>query len=62
MKTIDALRQRLAELEKEIAAAKKRLPAHSVKPAHMIDLLALEDEHDRVREQIERFEKEGRAD
>ena len=58
MKKIDALRQRLAELEREIAETKKRLPAHSVKPPVMMDLLALEDEYDEILKQIERLQKE----
>jgi len=42
------IRKRLAELEKEIAETKKRLPAHSIKPPVMMDLLALEDERDEL--------------
>jgi hypothetical protein len=57
MKTIEALRKKLASLEREIAETKKRLPAHSVKPAVMMDLLALEDEYDTVLKQIERLKK-----
>jgi hypothetical protein len=57
MKKIDELRRRLAELEQEIAETKKRLPAHSVKPPVMTDLLALEDEYDEVLKQIERLQK-----
>jgi hypothetical protein len=59
MKKIDALRQRLAELEREIAETKKRLPAHSVKPPVMMDLLALEDEYDEILKKIERLQKEN---
>jgi len=44
----DQIRVRLQELEEEIAEARKRLPAHSVKPAVMMDLLALEDERDEL--------------
>ncbi len=58
MITIESLRQRLSELEEEIAETKKRLPAHSVKPPLMMDLLALEDEYDTVLQQIERLKKE----
>ncbi len=58
MMTLAALRQRLAELEREIAETKKRLPAHSVKPPVMMDLLALEDEVDAVLKQIDRLKKE----
>lgn len=53
MKTIESLRQRLGELEKEIVETQKRLPAHSVKPPVMMDLLALEDEYDEILKQIE---------
>lgn len=38
--------KRLQELEDEIREAQERLPAHSIKPAVMIDLLELEDERD----------------
>ncbi|MFZ0611174.1 MAG: hypothetical protein WAM73_02950 [Desulfobacterales bacterium] len=59
MITIAALRQRLAELEREIAETKRRLPAHSVKPPVMMDLLALEDEYDAILKQIDRLKKEN---
>ncbi len=48
MSDTEEIRKRLAELEKEIAETKKRLPAHSVKPPVMMDLLALEDERDEL--------------
>ena len=43
---IERIKQRLSELEAEIAETIRRLPAHSVKPPVMIDLLELEDERD----------------
>ena len=53
MKTdIILLQKRLEELEKEIEETIRRLPAHSPKPAVMIDLLALEDERDVVLKKI----------
>ena len=58
MKTLEELRKRLEVLGREIAETKKRLPAHSVKPPVMMDLLALEDEYDAVLKQIERLKKE----
>jgi len=62
MKTIQKLEKRLHELEKKIRETKKRLPAHSVKPPVMMDLLDLEDEYDSVMEQLKAlsddFEKE----
>ncbi|WP_457575832.1 hypothetical protein [Desulfomarina sp.] len=48
MSDTEKIRKRLAELEKEIEETKKRLPAHSVKPPVMMDLLALEDERDEL--------------
>lgn len=59
MTKLEELRKRLAVLDQQIAETKKRLPAHSIKPPVMMDLLALEDEHDAVLEQIERLKKEG---
>ena len=58
MKTLEVFRKRLEVLDEEIAETKKRLPAHSVKPPVMMDLLALEDEYDAVLKQIERLKKE----
>jgi hypothetical protein len=46
MHTLTHLKERLQQLEKEIAETKRRLPAHSVKPPVMMDLLALEDEYE----------------
>lgn len=42
----EQIENRLRELEEEIAETKRRLPAHSVKPPVMMDLLDLEDERD----------------
>ena len=53
MRTLEELKQRLKELEDEIAETKKRLPAHSVKPPVMRDLLNLEDEYDEVLKKID---------
>ena len=57
MKTLEELRKRLRQLEEEISETKKRLPAHSVKPPVMMDLLNLEDEYDAVMEQIARINR-----
>lgn len=48
----ETIQKRLQELEIEIAETKKRLPAHSVKPGVMMDLLNLEDERDRLLSQL----------
>ncbi len=43
---IDQLKMRLQKLDEEIAETMLRLPAHSIKPPVMMDLLELEDERD----------------
>jgi hypothetical protein len=48
MDRLTHLKEKLQQLEKQIAETKKRLPAHSVKPPVMMDLLALEDEYETV--------------
>jgi len=50
---IAVLEQKQVELEAEIAEAKARLPAHSVKPAQMMPLLELEDEYDALLKRIQ---------
>ena len=50
---IDRIQNRLQQLEEEIAETLRRLPAHSVKPPVMIDLLELEDERDMLRKKFE---------
>jgi len=47
-----SLEQRFREIEEEIEEVKKRLPAHSVKPPLMSELLALEDERDALKEKL----------
>ena len=53
MKRMEALITRLADLEEAIAETEKRLPAHSIKPPVMHDLLDLEDERDRVLQELD---------
>jgi hypothetical protein len=45
---IEALAKQLKSLDRQIEEVKKRLPAHSVKPPIMMELLELEDERDAV--------------
>jgi hypothetical protein len=59
MRTIEELQQRQRELEAEIAEARLRLPAHSVKPPVMKLLLDLEDEYDEVLEAIDNLKRRG---
>jgi hypothetical protein len=44
--------KRLLEIEIEINEVLQRLPAHSVKPPVMMELLALEDERDLLQHQL----------
>ena len=52
MKSLLQMEARLKELEVAIKETQARLPAHSVKPPVMMDLLALEDEYETLMEQI----------
>ena len=52
MHRLQELEQRLKELEAAITETRKRLPAHSVKPPVMMDLLDLEDQYDALMKQI----------
>ena len=57
MKTeIEQIKERLLKLEEEIAETIRRLPAHSVKPPVMIDLLELEDERDLLLKELGEME------
>ena len=47
-KDIESLETELHRLEARISEVEKRLPAHSVKPPIMIELLELEDERDKI--------------
>ena len=58
MPTLEALEKRRAKLDAEIAEARKRLPAHSVKPTVMQMLLDLEDEYDHLLKEIAALKKE----
>jgi len=49
----EQIENRLRQLEREIAETKRRLPAHSVKPPVMMDLLNLEDERDLLKQKLE---------
>ncbi len=47
-KDIKSLKNELHQLEERIKEVEKRLPAHSVKPPIMVELLELEDERDMI--------------
>jgi hypothetical protein len=48
---------RLQRLEADIEETIRRLPAHSVKPPVMMDLLALEDEREVLKQRLAELEK-----
>ena len=54
---MERITQRMAELKGLIADTEKRLPAHSVKPPVMQDLLAYEDEYDRLLDKLNALQK-----
>jgi hypothetical protein len=56
------MKARLKELEAAIKETEARLPAHSVKPPVMMELLALEDEYETLRQQIRDCQAAGRPD
>ncbi|MBS3758323.1 MAG: hypothetical protein KGY61_06640 [Desulfobacterales bacterium] len=60
MSDIDDLNRQLKTIENQIAEAKSRMPAHSAKPGMMAELIDLEDQRDKILEQIAALQ--GRAD
>jgi hypothetical protein len=54
---VERIRKRMAEVEFLIAETKKRLPAHSIKPPVMLDLLEYEDEYDLLLEKLNKLKK-----
>lgn len=51
MTEIEILEKKMADLAERIAETRDRLPAHSVKPPVMMELLDLEDEYHRLMKQ-----------
>ncbi len=49
---LDRIKQEISRVEEEILETKRRLPAHSVKPPVMMDLLELEDKLDQLVEEL----------
>jgi hypothetical protein len=49
---IQSIQRRIKEIESAIAEVKGRLPAHSVKPPIMRQLLDLEDEYDLLQNKL----------
>ncbi len=55
---VTQLKERLKAVEKKITEVKSRMPAHSVKPGIMAELITLEDEQETLVEQIRQNMKE----
>ena len=53
------LKKRLVQIEEEIRAYKKQMPAHSVKPVMMERLIELENERDALIRKISTTGKSG---
>lgn len=60
MTSLSEMEKRLEVLAEAIKETEKRLPAHSVKPPVMMDLLALEDEYDILLKQIRELKESPR--
>jgi hypothetical protein len=54
------IEQRLQHLEEQIEEVKRRLPAHSVKPPIMMELLELEDRRDGLLKTLETLKPTNR--
>lgn len=52
MPSLSVMKARLKKLKIAIKETEARLPAHSVKPPVMMDLLALEDEYEHLVQQV----------
>jgi len=57
--TQKGLEKKLAEIELKIRDAQDRLPAHSVTPPIMMELLSLEDEAHALRQRLETMKGEN---
>lgn len=49
----NATRERIAELERQLAELRRRLPAHSIPTAMMLELEELEDQLDALRRELD---------
>jgi len=57
-KELEKISKRMAKLGKLIAETKERLPAHSIKPPVMMELLDYEDEYDMLLKKLDEFKTE----
>lgn len=61
MSELKAIKKQLESVEAAIAEAKARMPAHSAKPGMMTELIDLEDQRDKLLEEIAQAENKGAA-
>ena len=59
MATIEDIQKRMSELAVRIQETRDRLPAHSVKPGIMMELLDLEDEYESLMAELADLKKSG---
>ena len=57
---LESLKQKIGDIEEQIEEQRKRIPPHSVKPAAIMELEALEEERDALAAEIRRIEQDGR--
>ena len=57
-KRIQTLEAQLRKLEGQIKEVQRRLPAHSVKPPIMMELIALEDEHEKLLSELTQLKQD----
>ncbi len=56
LETVQTIKERMTKLEVLIRDTKSRLPAHSVKPPVMMELLDYEDEYHALQAELKRLE------
>ena len=56
-KSIQTLEAQLKSLEQKISEMKERMPAHSVKPPMMMELIDLEDEYEELLKELTRLKE-----
>ena len=59
MATIEELESRLEAIQLEIEECDRRLPAHSVKPGMMEEMMGLEDERDQILSELRELKKKA---
>jgi len=57
---LESLRQKLRGIEEQIEEQRKSIPPHSVKPAAIMELEALEEERDALAAEIRKIEEDDR--